>query len=115
MPFQIKRVYEPYSKSDGFRVLVNRLWPRGISKKKAHINLWLKDIAPSDSLRKWYEHDEKKWKVFRRKYLLELKQKKTQIKMLVDLKKKHKTITLLYSSKSQLNNATVLCNLLKKI
>ncbi|HAT8348787.1 TPA: DUF488 domain-containing protein, partial [Legionella pneumophila] len=61
MNIQVKRIYEESNESDGFRILVDRLWPRGIKKTEANIDLWLKDIAPSDSLRKWFNHDPKKW------------------------------------------------------
>jgi len=69
---KIKRVYERPEPSDGYRILVDRLWPRGLSKKTAHIDLWLKEIAPSDELRKWFGHDPAKWNAFRRRYFREL-------------------------------------------
>ena len=69
---KIKRVYESPEKGDGFRVLVDRLWPRGVSKERAHLDLWLKEIAPSDALRKWFAHDPKRWKGFGVKYRKEL-------------------------------------------
>lgn len=62
----LKRIYEPYSKSDGYRILVDRLWPRGISKEKAKLDIWLKDIAPSTELRKWFNHDPRKWTDFKK-------------------------------------------------
>lgn len=74
--FKIKRVYEKYGKEDGFRVLIDRLWPRGISKKKGKIDLWLKEVGPSNELRKWFGHDPKKWTVFKTRYKKELKVKK---------------------------------------
>lgn len=74
MVIQLKRIYDKYDKKeDGYRILVDRLWARGISKRKAHLKLWLKDIGPSNELREWYNHDPKKWKKFRRLYLKELK------------------------------------------
>lgn len=73
MNLKIKRVYEKPEKADGFRVLVDRLWPRGLTKEKVAADLWLKDIAPSTELRKWFSHDPDKWSEFRKKYLLELK------------------------------------------
>lgn len=68
-----KRIYEPYESSDGYRVLIDRLWPRGVSKAKGHVDLWAKEIAPSRELREWYQHDPEKWPEFRRRYLRELK------------------------------------------
>jgi uncharacterized protein YeaO (DUF488 family) len=65
---KIKRVYEKYDVNDGFRILIDRLWPRGLSKEEAKIDLWMKEIAPSDNLRKWFAHDPKKWEEFMKKY-----------------------------------------------
>ncbi len=97
-----KRVYEPKEDADGLRILVDRLWPRGVKKDK--IDLWLKDIAPSDELRKFY-HETKDFEAFKKKYIEELQKK--DIKELLDLIKQN-TITLLYASKDPQNNATVL-------
>ena len=72
MNIQIKRVYEKSDAKDGFRILVDRLWPRGLTKEKAAADLWLKDIAPSTELRKWFNHDPEKWKEFQKKYQKEL-------------------------------------------
>jgi uncharacterized protein YeaO (DUF488 family) len=79
MEINLKRVYENPTKEDGIRVLVDRLWPRGLTKQKAKIDLWLKDIAPSTGLRKWFGHDPEKWKEFRKRYRKELKKNKEQI------------------------------------
>ncbi len=95
---KIKRAYEPKSTADGFRILVDRLWPRGIKKEEADIDMWMKDIAPSVELRKWFNHDEKKWTVFTTKYTAELK-KSTALDDLLALVKVHKTITLVYGAK----------------
>jgi uncharacterized protein YeaO (DUF488 family) len=112
---KIKRIYEPPAKDDGIRILVDRLWPRGLSKEKAKINLWLKEIAPSDQLRKWYGHDPKKWTEFREKYSSELKDKDELIQ-LITRKLKEGTITFLYSSKEdKLNNAVALKDYIEKI
>lgn len=73
---KIKRIYEKVDKTDGLRVLVDRLWPRGLTKEKARIDKWLKDIAPSDNLRKWFGHKESRWEEFRRRYFEELTNKK---------------------------------------
>lgn len=74
MKLGLKRVYEEASKSDGYRILVDRLWPRGLTKEAAHIDMWLKDAAPSSELRKWFNHEPEKWEQFRAGYLDELKQ-----------------------------------------
>ena len=75
--FKIKRAYQNPEKDDVYRILVDRLWPRGISKENAKIDLWMKDIAPSTKLRKWFGHDQEKWQEFKKKYLYELKEKKS--------------------------------------
>jgi len=111
---KLKRAYETYHKDDGFRVFVDRLWPRGISKERAHFNLWLKDIAPSTELRKWFRHDPKKWKGFKEKYEKELKDKKELINQLKLLEKKNMILTLVYGAKDKEHNeAIVLASLLK--
>lgn len=111
---KIKRVYEPPSKEDGYRILVDRLWARGLTKEKARIDLWLKEIAPSNELRKWYNHDPKKWDVFKEKYRKELEGKEELLEQIKKLEKEYKTITLLYSSKEEkLNNAAALLELIK--
>jgi len=110
----LKRIYEPYSKEDGYRILVDRLWPRGVSKEKAHINLWLKEIAPSTELRKWFEHDPKKWQEFEKRYKDELKDKTEILQQLKSLETKHKRVTLLYGARdTQHNEANVLKEILK--
>jgi len=111
---QIKRVYEQREKSDGYRVFVDRLWPRGISKEAAHFDLWLKEIAPSNELRKWFDHDPKKWPVFQKKYRAEIAESDEHYKTLAAIVKKEKNVTLLYSAKDEAhNNAAVLLDLLK--
>ena len=105
---KIKRIYETSEDSDGFRILVDRLWPRGIKKEQAKVDLWLKEIAPSDSLRKWFHHEPEKWMEFKQRYLTELKEKKDYVETII-AKLKKSPITLLYSAKDQLhNNALVL-------
>jgi len=105
---KIKRIYEPPSKDDGFRILVDRLWPRGLSKDKAKVDLWLKEISPSYELRKWYGHEPEKWVEFKRKYLKEIEGKKPEFDLLRQ-KTKGGTITFLFSSKEEkLNNAVAL-------
>ncbi len=104
---QIKRVYESSQASDGMRILVDRLWPRGMSKEKAKLSLWLKDIAPSDDLRKWFGHDPQKWKEFQKKYKEELQKKKMLLAQLKQLEKKNKIITLVYGAKDTKHNEAV--------
>ena len=112
---RIKRAYEPKEKSDGFRILVDGLWPRGIKKEDLHVDIWLKEIAPSTELRKWFNHDVEKWKQFKTKYNAELKHSAFKEHFLA-LIKKHKTVTLVYSAKDeQHNQAIVLKDFLKKI
>jgi len=112
---QIKRIYEEPKKEDGLRVLVDRLWPRGVSREKAHIDEWPKEIAPSSQLRKWFGHDPEKWNLFRARYLKELKMQKDALK---ELKKKssRRKMTLLYAAHDiKHNNAVVLKQVLGKI
>lgn len=106
---KLKRVYEKPAAADGYRVLVDRLWPRGLSKQKARVDLWLRDIAPSTVLRKWYGHAPERWSEFRRRYGAELKQQKEALAELRAVLKQHKTVTFLFSSKEEkLNNAAAL-------
>lgn len=110
----IKRIYEPAEKADGFRILVDRLWPRGVKKETAGIDLWLKDVAPSTELRQWFHSGERDWKEFRYKYLLELKHNPA-IEELTGLIEQHKTVTLLYAAKDEhQNHASVLLDFLQK-
>jgi len=109
---KIKRVYEKPYKEDGIRILVDRLWPRGLTKEKASIDLWLKDIAPSTELRQWFNHDPVKWNEFKKRYRLELKNNKEQISLLKEQMKKG-TLTLVYGAKDEEHNeALVLKELL---
>lgn len=110
---KLKRIYDPYNKDDGYRILVDRLWPRGISKEKAHLDLWLKDIAPSAELRKWFGHDPNKWNEFEKRYKKELADKRKLILQLKDLENKHKQITLLYGARdTEHNEAVILLHIL---
>lgn len=113
--FKIKRAYLDPKKDDGLRILVDRLWPRGVSKEKAKLDLWMKDIAPSNKLRKWFGHDPDRWDEFKIRYLEELKAKKELIKQLKSMEKINHTITLVYSAKDEEhNNALILFELLEK-
>lgn len=98
---KIKRIYEPLGDADGYRVLVDRLWPRGVKKESADIDLWMKEVTPSTGLRTWFGHDPEKWAAFSRKYRAELQKEEASVKKLVALAKKHKTVTLLYAAKDQ--------------
>lgn len=104
---KVKRIYDEPSSDNGVRVLVDRLWPRGLSKESARIDLWLRDVAPSDELRKWFNHDASKWEEFKRRYFKELENNKA-VNELINLLRDRRTITLLYSAKSPYNNATAL-------
>ena len=105
---ETKRVYDKPTKADGFRVLVDRLWPRGLTKEKAHVDLWIKEIAPSDELRKWFHHEEGSWPEFAKKYKKELAGKGGLLTEVKQLLKKHRTITLLYGSKDEKRNQAVI-------
>jgi len=108
MKIQTKRIYEEPAKTDGVRILVDRIWPRGISKERADIAYWAKDIAPSNELRKWYNHDHEKWDEFRDRYFEELKQNEVGITELRNHFNKE-TVTFVFSSKElELNNAAAL-------
>lgn len=111
---KIKRIYDPLNDNDGYRILIDRLWPRGISKESAHIDLWMKEIAPSSELRKWFNHDTQKWDEFSKRYTKELIKKGQMILDIKKLEKEHKTVTLLYGAKdTEHNQAQVLLNVLK--
>jgi uncharacterized protein YeaO (DUF488 family) len=104
---RIKRVYEKAEPADGFRVLVDRLWPHGMKKEAAKVDLWMKEVAPSDGLRKSFHHDVKKWPDFQKKYRAELKKK---MDLLAELKKKeeeHGTLTLLFGARDSEHNQAV--------
>lgn len=107
MKIQLKRIYEKPEPADGMRVLVDRLWPRGISKEKGKIDLWLKEIAPSAVLRKWFNHDPEKWPAFKEKYHQELEKNPYSYNKLKELLQKEKAVTLLYSAKDQKHNQAV--------
>lgn len=105
MSIQLKRAYEPTKESDGFRVLVERLWPRGLSKEKAHIDLWFKEIAPSPELRKWYGHEVEKWPEFQKKYQAELKENSDAVEEFRKLCDKHKKMTFVYAAQDEEHNS----------
>lgn len=112
METRIKRVYLPAEESDGYRVLVDRLWPRGIKKENAKVDLWAKQLAPSTGLRKWFGHIPERFNEFKEKYISELKANPDAISILDEIRK-HDVVTLLYAAKDEEhNNAVVLKNFL---
>lgn len=102
----VKRIYEPPLKDDGLRILVERLWPRGFTKEQAALDLWLKEIAPSSDLRKWFAHDMSKWEEFRKQYRSELKENKKAVDQLKDYIARG-TVTLIYSARDERHNGAV--------
>jgi uncharacterized protein YeaO (DUF488 family) len=115
-PVKIKRVYEQPARADGTRVLVDRLWPRGLSKARASVDRWLRDLAPSDALRKWYHARPEAWAIFRKRYLKELTRPESTVALdeLYRLANRRKQLTLLFASRNEeKNNAVVLRDLLE--
>ncbi len=111
---QIKRVYDEPTSADGTRILVDRLWPRGLTKERAAVGLWLKDVAPSTELRKWFGHDAKKWTEFQTRYRQELRDKKNTLRQIKEKSKDH-TVTLLFGARDKEHNeALVLKKLLDR-
>jgi uncharacterized protein YeaO (DUF488 family) len=104
---KIKRIYDTTNPADGYRVLVDRLWPRGISKKTAHIDLWMKQIAPSHALRKWFGHDPARWTQFQRRYRKELRAMPQLVAQMKRLLKEHGTITLVFAARDERRNQAV--------
>ena len=103
---KLKRAYEPASKDDGLRILVERLWPRGMSKQKARIDLWLKDLAPSTELRQWYGHDPARWPQFRKRYWAELKGQ-GDVLALLRYVTEERTVTFIYAASDEERNSAV--------
>ncbi|HEY3317838.1 MAG TPA: DUF488 family protein [Coriobacteriia bacterium] len=115
MGVRVKRVYEEPSAQDGYRVLVDRLWPRGLTKERARVDLWLRDIAPSTDLRQWYGHDEAKWPAFSERYRGELERHGELLDLLQDLDREHRTLTLLFAARDEAHNeADVLAEVLQR-
>ncbi len=105
---RLKRAYEPADESDGYRVLVDRLWPRGVSKAKAHLDLWMKDIAPSNELRRWFGHDPARWDEFERRYRAELAEPdQSQLVTVLADRAAHGPLTLVYGARDTLHNEAV--------
>ena len=105
--FRIKRVYETAKSDDGYRILVDRLWPRGVSKASGSVDLWLKEIAPSADLRKWFNHDTEKWHAFKSKYKKELKGNAALVEKIRNIDCDKGIVTLLYAAKDEQHNQAV--------
>jgi uncharacterized protein YeaO (DUF488 family) len=106
MTIKLKRAYEPAKRGDGFRILVDRLWPRGVSKAAAQIDLWLKEIAPSPKLRKWFGHEPAKWDMFLDRYFRELDKNSDAVQQLLEHARR-RTVTLVYGAKDEEHNDAV--------
>jgi uncharacterized protein YeaO (DUF488 family) len=114
MEIKLKRVYEKPDPHDGTRVLVDRLWPRGLTKGEARVDVWIKEIAPSNELRKWYAHERHKWPEFKKRYFLELNENQEAVQRMVELVSGGR-VTLLFSTREmELNNAVALKEYLGK-
>jgi len=115
MTFTTKRIYAPRSDADGYRVLVDRLWPRGMTKAAAGVDLWLREIAPSTELRRWYGHDVARWPEFRERYRAELATRGESRDRLLDIARREGTVTLLFAARDEtLNEAVVLAEVLRE-
>ena len=112
---KVKRIHDAPSHDDGFRILVDRLWPRGIKKGRAHVDLWLHQVAPSHDLREWFSHDPRKWGTFKARYEKELRGKKDWLDQVRDAERERDTVTLLFAARDrQRNNAVALKQFLGK-
>ena len=106
---RLRRIYEPAQADDGLRVLVDRLWPRGLKKEQAAVDLWLKEAAPSDELRRWFGHQSERWEEFRRRYRQELEAAPEALSPLLERLRAGEAVTLLYAARDEArNNAVVL-------
>jgi uncharacterized protein YeaO (DUF488 family) len=103
---QLKRVYEKPARGDGLRVLVERLWPRGLSKERAAVGLWLKEVAPSPELRKWFGHDPARWEEFQKRYARELRENAEAVEVLKEKARKG-TVTLVYAARDEEHNGAL--------
>lgn len=107
---RLKRIYQPPAKEDGFRILVERLWPRGVSKERARVDLWLKDVAPSPELRTWYGHDPSKWGEFQERYRAEL-QRNPELERMRQLIEEKKEVTFVYAARDETRNSALVLKL----
>jgi uncharacterized protein YeaO (DUF488 family) len=104
---KLKRAYESPARGDGCRVLVERLWPRGVSRDQLAVDLWLKDVAPSTELRKWFGHAPDRWPEFRNRYRAELRQHEDALDRLRQLEREHRTLTLVYAARDEQHNGAL--------
>lgn len=112
---QTKRVYEPPVENDGVRILVDRIWPKGVTREEVRVDIWLKEVAPTDDLRRWFGADPKKWREFKKRYAKELKEREKQLKIIRE-RAKMSPVTLVYAAKEvDQNSATVLKEYLDKV
>lgn len=112
---KLKRIYEKAEPADGYRILVDRVWPRGVSKERAEIALWLKEIGPSSALRKWFGHDPPRWPEFQKRYRQELRDKGELTSRIAELEKEHRVVTLVFSARdAERNQAVVIRDFLAK-
>jgi uncharacterized protein YeaO (DUF488 family) len=107
MAIKLKRAYEAFQPPDGYRILVDRIWPRGMSKERAKIDLWLKELGPSTALRKWFGHDPERWAEFQKRYWKELRANSELITRVKQLEKEHPVITLVFSARDEEHNQAV--------
>ncbi|MDD1679632.1 MAG: DUF488 family protein [Methanomicrobiales archaeon] len=107
MAIEVKRVYSPPSKDDGYRILVERLWPRGVSKERAQIDLWLKEAGASPSLRTWFGHQPEKWAEFRNRYFDEIRQRPDVVKILKEIIQAKGTVTFVFAARDEVHNNAV--------
>ena len=115
MSIELKRVYDPASESDGYRILVDRLWPRGLTEESARVDLWLRRIAPTTELRKWYSHDVEKWPEFQKRYESELAAHGELLDLILDIERHRKIVTILFGAKDvEHNEANVVLTVLKR-
>jgi uncharacterized protein YeaO (DUF488 family) len=115
MTIKLKRVYDKPEAGDGVRILVERLWPRGLSKKEAKVDIWLKDIAPSTGLRKWFSHDPSKWEEFRRRYYRELDQNRDAVNELLEITEGSDATFVYGSREKEYNSALALKSYIEKL
>ena len=115
MSIELKRVYDPASESDGYRILVDRLWPRGLTEESARVDLWLRRLAPTTELRKWYSHDAEKWPEFQKRYESELAAHSELLDLIGDIERHRRTVTILFGAKDvEHNEANVVLAALKR-
>ena len=115
MSIELKRVYDPASESDGYRILVDRLWPRGLTEESARVDLWLRRIAPTTELRKWYSHDVEKWPEFQKRYESELAAHGELLDLIFDIERHRKIVTILFGAKdAEHNEANVVLAVLRR-